>query len=321
MPEELSFDEVEGLLKNLYGGEDVEVYEKSFGAVNSTYIVGVDGEKKILKICTNDYFEEGFMNEPHVQRHVTKKTSVPVPSVEKIDLTCENYKHPFFIQEYIEGYELVETNKKLDDLIQETGEILGNLHRESEFKNYGFLESGKGAIRVKERENWGDFLYEIIEERLDGMQGFRFEDLVPVIERTIKKHKPGEITRNPVLIHQDFSPQNIIVDRGVEAVLDWGGAVSGDPAYDYYNAKSAFRSLLGEKIKDKKVVNLFKKGYSSEINIDEDFENLGDLYRFLSHIKPLWAFPELKKGLDDREIDEFEEELRQKFWELKEKIV
>ncbi len=45
MPEKLSLEKINGVLEDIYSEEKVEILERSFGAVNSTYIFGVEEKK------------------------------------------------------------------------------------------------------------------------------------------------------------------------------------------------------------------------------------------------------------------------------------
>lgn len=115
---------------------------------------------------------------------------------------------------------------------QDLGRIFALLHA-CERPGYGPLtEHGEGSYA-----RWSDWLGESISEALDFLHaGGHFDRaLVTGVEHLFSQHAPMLDKRPGVLVHGDLGNMEIFIDRRnrVVDIVDFGGAVIGDPLYDF----------------------------------------------------------------------------------------
>jgi aminoglycoside phosphotransferase (APT) family kinase protein len=211
------------------------------GAKNTNYKVGADGIEGsvVLRIHTH---EAGRCEiESSVLRII--EGAVPVPRLLYADCTGSLYGMRYSILSWVDAIPLSVMLELADpEEAAETGEAvacaLAAIGRFT-FEEHGLFGPGLSLSTVfpSIASSVHTFVRESLTERPAGRR------LGPVnaerIERVLSRHRDRLESLGPPysLVHGDFSPENILVDRGgggsrVAAVLDWESALSGPSLFD-----------------------------------------------------------------------------------------
>ena len=150
------------------------------------------------------------------------------PTGRAFDWTRQILDHPYYIYEWIEGEPLWDNPTAA--LYETAGKALARLHQVQFHSFYAdFFAIGKTPLNGPDR-----FRAALTKERGE-VQSRLDPHLFHALEKiAIPKHIPFA----PCLIHNDFSPGNILVHRGqLSAIIDWDNAVVDVPPLDFVKMK------------------------------------------------------------------------------------
>lgn len=193
------------------------------GQVNLTIFLGTE---LVLRLPRSARAAEKLPKEAEVIPLV-REAGVLTPELVSYDATRQVGSVPYVVLERVQGATLAEQG---DDpaarrrSLESLGEILVALHRirssgvgpTSKIPEPYTFSPSELVDRLRERGEIGSAQSDWLLERFDLL-------------------KPGGPSQaDPVLLHRDVSPSNVIVDRQgrVKALLDWGCAEWGSPARD-----------------------------------------------------------------------------------------
>ncbi|MFX0103584.1 MAG: phosphotransferase family protein [Candidatus Hodarchaeota archaeon] len=229
--------------------------------------------------------------------YLFSKEKPPVINVQEIyhfDETCKQIPYFFTIMEYIPGISLYnfievhgvknkkaneissETRKKLENMLFVAGESLGKLH---ELKFPGFYNSILDIGKKDAEVEWKELFFSKVNLQLEeAARHHQMKDLIQDLQDYFKKNV-SLIDKDvePVLFHNDYQPQNIIVDdaRGyINGFIDHDNWQIGAKEQDFVKIQ-----YWGMKGLDPRLFNCFLEGYKSIQKIDKDFQKRVNLYK------------------------------------------
>jgi aminoglycoside phosphotransferase (APT) family kinase protein len=175
--------------------------------------------------------EDAFALEPKLHEYVADRTDIPVPRILVFQQDPELDVAPYFVTERVHGDNLAESLADLDAslreaVIEQAGQILGNMHAEIGFEGFGRLGLDDDRLVVEDFSwDWQQFFGDMVGDYIDRLEGTPFEDLQDIardhVDDAIGVIESDEVPR---LIHDDFRPANMLFDPADEgpitAVLD-----------------------------------------------------------------------------------------------------
>lgn len=193
------------------------------GQVNLTVYLGAE---LVLRIPRKAEAAELLAKEAEVIPLV-RDAGVPTPELVSYDATLRIGSVPYVVLERVHGETLAEHGYDPADsrrALESLGEILAALHR-VRFGGVGSIPTIPAPFAFSPRQ--------VIQRlRQAGEIGEAQRDWL--LERFDLLNPEGPSQVDPVLLHRDVNPSNVIVDRQgrVTALLDWGCAEWGSPARD-----------------------------------------------------------------------------------------
>lgn len=221
---------------------------------------------------------------------------IPVANLIYYDETKIILPHNFSITEYIKGKslnQLVEQylsenvnllSQKFFNLFKELGEILAKLHGIKFDSFYGSLiDLGKDN-----KSNWSEIFNAELNTLIQEANNNKF-NYVKEIKSYIKDNEALiEEENEPVVIHNDYSSNNIIVKEEsgvirVKGIIDFDSWRVGVRALDFVEMEYWTLKLL----RKVQLYDLFKKSYLNYSNykFDNDFKKKIEIYSLLRYIK------------------------------------
>ncbi len=267
------------------------------GGTNEVYMIKTEsGKGFVVRIALNlnhtRHEEEKWALDQCLSQGIS------VPKVKLLDkIKRNNEKYSVCIESRLPGEtfsdklgELSESQK--NELLNQSGVILSKIHS-IPVKGFGqFDENGKAQYSSAQELLNDPYL------RKEKM--FKIADSVsldPAIIRRALEIKDRGISSvshiKPMLIHNDFDPKNILVEKGkVTGVIDFEMAEGGDPVHDL--AKWHFFQ------KNRLTVDEIIKGYTNKKIFSEDYNKRFNLWRLYEGLKNLvWVFQEKdEKGIE-----------------------
>jgi aminoglycoside phosphotransferase (APT) family kinase protein len=316
----------EKILRDIIQNEgygSVESFEDVSGLNKITYSVELDSGRELIVSWIDDEEKvEDFKIEADVIELINMKTDIAVP-----EIITENFSDkelpPYYLMEKIDGYNPDDRFKYMPEnvkknLLKEAGRILGKLHAETEFDSVGNFYYTEKGLKLREKKVWSDTLFDSMGHHLTGLENTFFEPVIEEAENAFEKHKHllDDIEFEPVLVHEDFRPGNLIIkDNEIEAVIDWERALVGHNEYDLFKAERDFIDLKfkTENIREKYRGYLLE-GYREVRELEEGWEQRREFYRFIHIIQDLRVFADNHKEWMDnpKETEEVVEHFKQK---------
>jgi|GEM_PF-5354005 len=318
------------------GYDRVESFEDVSGLNKITYSVELDsGKELIVSWIADEEKVEDFKIEADVIELVNEKTDIAVP-----EFITENFSDkelpPYYLMEKIDGYNPDDRFKYMPEkvkknLLKEAGRILGNLHDETGFESVGNFYYTEKGLKLREKKVWSNALFDSMGHHLTGLENTFFEPVIKEAENTFEKHKHlvDEVEFEPVLVHEDFRPGNLIVkDNKIEAVIDWERALVGHNEYDLFKAERDFIDLKFRTENNReKYRGYLLDGYREVRELKDGWKQRREFYRFIHIIQDLRVFADNhEEWMDDPEeteevVEHFKQKLRdqiQKFENMEE---
>ncbi|MBN8827354.1 MAG: aminoglycoside phosphotransferase family protein [Sphingobacteriia bacterium] len=206
----------------------------SGGCANLNFKINLENDEEyVLRIYIRD------KNAAYLEQNITDlvKETLPVPEVYFVG----NYKdYRFAIIKYIKGITLRELLlnyplKEWENVMVEVGKIL------SSFQKFKFPKSGEFNKNLEIKEelfNIKEFVFECLKNK-EVTKCLEKEDIV-AIKQILNNYNDLLKNFSPYLVHGDFDPSNILVDKindkwYVSGILDWEFAHSDNWLMDVAN--------------------------------------------------------------------------------------
>ncbi len=306
-------------ITNNGGIGSIESFEEIDEGLNSIYRIKASKGDFIVKERTNQRNDiEWFRAEPLIYQEL-HKLSIPSPRV-VFSKPQPGQGNPFFVMEKLDGVNPEGFKKEIDykvlkSIIKEIGRILGLIHSNTGFEDYGMLGGFQGELdNVYSNEKWSSSIIEDLDELEDLItKGW---DNPPEINFPENREIREKLPERPesVLLHLDNRLDNLLVDgEKVTAFLDWSHPEAGHHEYDIVRAEYLLidydLDFLSKERRDR-LREILYGSYETEKSIDrEGFNQRRQLYRKLTVIWIIAGFPNWGSRFDEETRKEFREDL------------
>lgn len=303
---------IEDIVRKEFQSEIVDCEELSGDAKETYKVVLSNGQEFILHICRKTNLEDRFEVEDLTSQIVSENSDVPVPKVIASDLSKQDFSYMYFISEKIDGYNPLKRFKymPIDEkktILRQLGRYMGRFHRDITFDSFGqFNYSESDGLEIQEG-SWPDVFMQIMEKQLSEVSHDAFDDLVPIIREILEDNLHLlEGNFQPVMVHQDYGPRNIMVDEGsISGIIDWERAISGHKEYDLFKAE---RRFIDDRFNSREVREELRpvlfEGYLEENALSSGWRERRKLYRYCYNIESIWTFHIWESTLDEEKKDQ-----------------
>lgn len=295
------------------------------GLIHETYTVEVNGDNFILQFSGKDEENHSALSQC-LKMYELLQGTVPVPEtvtkeVQEID------GRNFTVVKNVDG---VSGEQNISpQKTREAGKTLAKIHGFTEFEEEGWIKFNGGKnpqelldnleiIEFREKNLKRKKLSEL-EEKIETFSKKGLEDVAEETRKFIEEHGdffPEEYT--PVLIHDDFTPDNIIYRKErLNGVIDLDYAFSGLEVRNIVKSANSF--WMHDPGAERNIRNNFYEGYSEERSLPEDFDNLENFFRIETLVHLIGGLIELGE-LDKEEKDFYREEILEEVSKSKEKL-
>ena len=316
--------EIEEILEERYGEVD-SIREDSYGRAHSVYFAKtVSGQEVVVKAARGEYSEQRLRREPEVLRLLEKK-EYPAPRLLTQDFSTEKHDFIYFVMSREEGenidsfsdgkkFKNMQKSRKRN-LLQDAGELLGRLHDEFSFRDYGDLENIHG-LEVDSRSEWSEALMDIMEKHsLKGLKDSRFSELSSeargYLQERLEELDTGD---KPRLVHQDFRFGNLLVEHDqVSTVLDWERAISGHREYDLFKTERNFTAKFKTESIREEYRESFLEGYRNVLELQDGWKNRRQIYQLVYLLEAMWTFDGWSSNLPEEVRDRIATDMRKEF--------
>ena len=201
----------------------------------------------VLKTCAGDAVPDAVARaEPRFLELLESETEIPTPKVVGHVDRHPDLPAPFFLAERLPNesgagrFRDLSTDA-LERVLADAGRHLAELHEVRSFDRFGQVGVADGDLAVVDEghgshDRWTDWLLADAEVTLDGLEGGRFDDLVPPLREYLRDAVPAlDGPEEASLVHWDYRLANLLVDPETgetTGVLDWADLVAGDPVYN-----------------------------------------------------------------------------------------
>ncbi len=225
--------------------------------------------------------------EAYLLRLLTSETGVPVPRPLHLDDSLTLVPQPWMLQTRLPGEPLSEVIHSLDQwelesVAYEMGRYMAHLHQ-IKLDFFGDFYTPELGITLHEQEAVLSWIDELVNA------GLAQKTLPTALAQSIRQVlQAGHLFNAPraCLIHDHYTPQNIMVERGLTdyhmiGVLDWTEALGGSPERDMS------RVFNWPWPHPQNVQKGFLDGYTESAEIDAQFWRRLRIYQIADHLEHL----------------------------------
>ena len=224
--------------------EDFRFEPATGGTRADVYLVTVvyRGEEYEVVVKFKPEGDDRFAVEPKLHEYVADRTDVPVPRILVFKQEPELDIPPYFVTERVRGDNLAGqfndmTDAHWDRVIEQVGEVLGDLHSGIAFEAFGRLMLYDDRITIRDwRGNWREYFSDLTNTHIDYLEQTPFDGIQSRAQEAIDSTLPAMPEDGiPRLVHDDLQPTNLLCvldeDDPVTAVLDWQDTLAAHPHY------------------------------------------------------------------------------------------
>jgi aminoglycoside phosphotransferase (APT) family kinase protein len=227
----------------LNGRNIVQIEPLGGGLSNSNLKISLDNKENFVLRIYNDGGVKA-----QIEKEVLElvKNTLPVPRVLFHDFSLSNLEYPFLLLNWVKGFQLSELfltgdQAGISNAGHEIGKLLARMHS-IQFPSSGFFDE---QLNLQEFDLSGpDSFHTIVEEIISA--GPVTEHLGSTMIRDIKEfttekaHLLAHLGNHSSLVHSDFNPLNILIQKEgdsikVNGILDWEFSFSHSPLVDIGN--------------------------------------------------------------------------------------
>ncbi|GAB3670335.1 phosphotransferase family protein [Halopiger thermotolerans] len=229
--------------------ERVRPSDEGSAAVHFLTVDTPDGSRDVVvKAFTGGVVSPAVARaEPRLLERLAAETAIPVPEVVGYVDDHPTLPAPFFVAERLPGENGANrfddlSTAALERVFAQAGRHLAELHSvRPSFERFGRVGVDGGELAVVDdglggTDRWSDWLLADAEDTLSGLEGSRFDDLVPALREYVRETVPEiDDPDAPALVHWDYRLGNLLLEPETgrtTAVLDWVDLVAGDPVYN-----------------------------------------------------------------------------------------
>ncbi len=267
------------IIEKHFGKEPESVEEEDEGLKHRTFTVNVEDEEYILQISNDNYANHNSLTHCLKMYELFRDSKVPVPEAvteepEKID------GEEYIIVEKLPG-ENMEQNVS-EEKVRQAGRLLAKIHSFRSFEHEGHIEFTEDGMQVHQFDE-GSQKEKHRAEREEKLEIFRengLEELADQLEEYLSENidKMYPASSEPVLCHDDYSPDNTIWNQGkVTGIIDFDYAYSGIPERNLIKAANTF--WMHDPNADWNIRETFYEAYQEEREVSDNFEEIEKYFR------------------------------------------
>ena len=277
-------DEVISIINNELKGDRIKSIESwdadpqtSQGNINSIRIGELESGKKVIIRCHPKGVKNGYFHVESLASKITLDHGLPAYKTYLIHDLKDTDDIALQVIEKLPGdtpvFYLREHPEREEQIVYEMGKTLAELHKikVNGFGPFSNEEAKKGKL-IGNFKTLNDSVNAGLDENLKRLVTIGI--ITPKVADKIK----GLFTDNPLLdskestlIQNDFADWNMLTDgKTITGILDWDECVGGHPILDIACWSTFF---------DPKRLDSFLKGYYSNTEKPDDFEELFQLFR------------------------------------------
>ena len=251
--------------------------QTSLGNVNSIRVGVLENGKEVVIRCHPKGIKNGYFYVESLASQLALENNLPAYHTYVVHDLESKDDISYQVIEKLSGdtiqFYLKEHPEKEKQLVYEVGKMMSRLHQ-IKVNGYGPF------INEKAKDNILEGRFKSLQESINAGLSENLERLVKYniitqgIANKMKKlfdNNPLLSTDTSVLIHNDFADWNLLTDgNSVTGILDWDECVGGHPIQEVACWSTFF---------DPERLPLFLKGYFSDKEKPENFEELFQLFR------------------------------------------
>ncbi|GHV45553.1 acetyltransferase [Spirochaetia bacterium] len=225
---DINVEIVKNLIKKQFPEfKELPIFEfDSIGTVNSIFRLG---NEHYIRFPKTKQYEDSILKEYRILPYISKHITLEIPQPIKLGNPCSLYPVHWAIYNWING-EPYDNNKIADiqDIVSELANFINELHTIS------LLKDAPKAGRKP--------LLELDKMTIDALNASKEEIKYTKIIKIWNNLVNTSVWNNkPVWIHADLLKPNILIkDNHIAAIIDFGSAGIGDPAFDLIPAWAIF---------------------------------------------------------------------------------
>ncbi len=279
-----ALQQIEAVFAPLLGDRPVHVCEAFSGNINTIVKVEVDGQDYALRVRIHEQvyrYEPDLVKEAFViwlldhvgnvkddteaaaafsairaaQCGATTSANGLLPAVLYYDWSRRRLAHPYCVYRWVEGVPLQSVPQAR--LYRLAGQQLARIHRVTFSAFYSdFFSVGQQPV------SWSGRYHSALEKEVAAARGRLRGSIMDALgQLTI----PDPVPCTPCLVHNDFSPGNILVrNNAIAAVIDWDNAVIDSAHLDFVKMKYwTAKHAGGELAHDSALFAAFVDGYGT----------------------------------------------------------
>jgi Ser/Thr protein kinase RdoA (MazF antagonist) len=295
---------VEDIAKESIGRRPKLVEEAPSGLVHETFILRYSEDDFVLQVAEAD--EQRVWALERNCEIFSWETQLPIPNLEKDieEAKIGEDTRKFYIAERLSGKILQKSFN--EGMAEDIGGKLGEFHCLKEFDEAGGLARTKDGFEVKQFEegSFRDWLLGNISEDIEILEDAGLENIADEIRAFFREHSQKLSTNfNPVLCHNDYSPDNILARGGeITGIIDFDFVISADPRRDLVKAANSFW------IEGFEVRKEIYEGYRKEKSL-KNFGQVEPVYRLETLLRIIASLFELNEGLGKEEREVYRKKL------------
>lgn len=259
----------------------IEPFDKdaqtSLGNVNSIRIGVLESGKKVIIRCHPKGIRNGYFYAESLASSIALQNGIPAYKTYCIHELENDDDISYQVIEKLDGdtiqFCLKEKPQNEDALVYEMGKTMANLHK---IKVNGFGPFNNDEVKngnlVGMHKTLKDSVTAGLDENLERL--VKYDILTQAVADKMKKLFENNDLLNSnisVLVHNDFADWNLLTDgKVITGVIDWDECVGGHPIQEIACWSTFF---------DPERIHSFLKGYFSETEMYDNFEDMFQLMR------------------------------------------
>lgn len=320
----LDWSRIDEGVNTVYEAKSIDSKENFVVKVHTNLKTGKDSYSSL------EVQKSRFKAEAEIYNLLENIEGVPSPKIAYKDFSEIEVSSLFYVMEKIKGEKGEKTikklnNDKIESILFEYGKILGKIHRETVFDDYGLILYNENKLNTKNKENNWKVSFKSMIRSIDDIIEKKWNEKPSLdISNVLEKAEIVPENRESVLIHSDNRWENLIIkDDSIEGFLDWSFTRKGEPYYDLVRAEYLLidYNFESRRIERSDFRKSLKEGYQEEYSLPdiEDIDELRSLYRYTTILWILGGIPNWGSDMEENNrekrkkklLDELENE---KFW-------
>jgi aminoglycoside phosphotransferase (APT) family kinase protein len=216
----------------------------SRGLTHQTFVFSSGGKDLVAQVCDDDRDKERALRRKAKVYELAEEFDVKIPKLVKPpnSFSYRGVERIYFVVKEAEGKTL---EKGFDEsLISQIGQELARIHEMDKFDRAGWLRPVENGFEVLdfEEESHREWILSEFQEDIEVLRENGFGEVADSLNSFLEEYRDQvEFEFEPVLCHNDYSPDNILSKDGeITGVIDFDYVFSSDPRRDLVKATNSF---------------------------------------------------------------------------------